>query len=98
MTLAGDGSIIDVKLGSPADRAKFGPGTKIVGVNDHRWSRSVLDEAIENSADNPFINLLIEDGELLKLVQIQYDGGPKYLSFVRTDGKDDLLEKILAPR
>jgi predicted metalloprotease with PDZ domain len=98
MTLSGDGSVIDVKLGSLADRAKFGPGTKIVGVNDHRWSRSVLDEAIENSADNPFINLLIEDGELLKLVQIQYDGGPKYLSFVRTDGKDDLLEKILAPR
>lgn len=98
MTLSSDGSVIDVKLGSPADRAKFGPGTKIVGVNDHRWSRSALDDAIQNSADNPFINLLIEEGELLKLIQLQYDGGPRYLSLVRTEGKEDLLEKILAPR
>lgn len=98
MTLSGDGTVIDIKLDSPADRVKFGPGTKIIGVNDRRWSREALDEAIENSADNPFINLLIEDEDKFKLIQIQYDGGPRYLSFVKTEGKEDLLEKILAPQ
>lgn len=98
MTLSGDGTVIDIKLDSPADRVKFGPGTKIIGVNDRRWSREALDEAIENSADNPFINLLIEDEDKFKLIQIQYDGGPRYLSFVKTEDKEDLLEKILAPQ
>lgn len=98
MTLYGDGTVMDVKLGSPADQVKFSQGTKIVAVNDHIWNASVLDEAIANSDVNPLINLLIEDGEKLKLVQIHYDGGPKYLSLVRNDDKEDLLEKILAPR
>jgi len=98
MSLSYDGTVADVKLGSPADRAKFGPGTKIIGINDHRWDRNVLAEAIENSTDNPFINFLIEDGELLKHVQIQYDGGPKYLGLVRSAKDEDLLEKILQPR
>lgn len=98
MTISGDGTVLDIKLDSPADRVKFGPGTKIIGVNDRRWSREALDEAIENSADNPFINLLIEDEDKFKLIQIQYDGGPRYLSFVKTEGKEDLLEKILAPQ
>lgn len=98
MSLSYDGTVADVKLGSPADRAKFGPGTKIIGINNHRWDRNVLEEAIENSADNPFINFLIEDGELLKQVQIQYDGGPKYLALVRTAEQEDRLEKILQPR
>ena len=98
MTLSGDGTVVDVKLGSPADQVKFAAGTKIVAVNDHRWNRSVLDDAIQNSEANPLINLLIEDGELLKLVQLHYDGGPKYLSLVRDEAKPDLLEQILAPR
>lgn len=98
MSLSHDGTVADVKLGSPADRVKFGPGTKIIGINDHRWDRNVLAEAIENSPDNPFINFLIEDGELLKQIQIQYDGGPKYLGLVRSAEEEDLLEKILQPR
>jgi predicted metalloprotease with PDZ domain len=98
LMLSGDGSVMDVKLGGPADRAKLGPGHKIIGIDGRKWDRDLLDEAIKHSATNPTINLLVEEGNLLKPVQLQYDGGPRYLSLVQVKDKTDLLEKILTSR
>ena len=95
MMLSGDGSITDIRLNSPADKAKLGPGMKIAAIDDRKWSREVLDDAVQRSASSSAINLLVEEGYLMKPVQLQYFDGPKYLSLSRDESKPDMLEKIL---
>lgn len=98
MTLSADGTITDIRLGSPADSCRLGPGLKIVGINGKKWKREVLDEAIQHSATEPEINLLIEEGYLLKNITLTYNLGYKYLSLVRDEEQEDLLQQILQPR
>lgn len=95
--LGGDGSVNDIRLGGPADRAKLGPGMKIVGIGDRKWSRELMDEAVQKSSNSAAIDLLVEDGSHLKRFQLQYFEGPRYLSLTRDEAKEDLLEKILKP-
>lgn len=95
LMLSGDGVVTDIRLESVADRAKLAPGMKIIGIEGRKWNRATLEEAVQQSANSPAINLLVEDGEYLRPVQLQYYDGPRYLSLNRVDGKEDLLERIL---
>ncbi|MFO0940656.1 MAG: hypothetical protein U0930_07805 [Pirellulales bacterium] len=98
LMLGGDGSVNDIRLGGPADRAKLGPGMKVVAIGDRKWSRDLLEEAVQKSTNSAPIDLLVEDGSQLRRFQIQYFDGPRYLSLTRDESKPDLLEKILKPQ
>ncbi|MEZ6135849.1 MAG: hypothetical protein R3C53_13160 [Pirellulaceae bacterium] len=97
-TFSNSGVVTDLLLGSPADQAKLAPGTQVVGINGHTWSASGLIDAIAATDDGATIELLVENDQRLRTVQIPYDGGPRYLTLVRDTNRPDLLEKILAPK
>lgn len=95
LRLSGDGSVQDVVLGSPADRAKLGPGMKIIGIEGYKWDAGRLEEWVSRSANSDPIDLTVAVGEELRPVQLQYSGGPKYVTLVRLSEEADVLEKIV---
>ena len=93
------GTFSDVAPGSPADLAGAAPGSHLVAVNGHKWSREVLHDALaEAAADGGHtVTFLIEkDGELRTLA-LHYDGGERYPVLTRAAGPD-LLADIVRPR
>lgn len=98
MVLTADGHVQNLLLGSPADRARFGPGMQVMGVNGRKWSGPRLIEALTQDGDQRPIDLLVADGDELRTMQLHYYDGPRYWSLVRQDDQADLIEKILTAK
>lgn len=92
-----DGMVKDVLLGSVADQAGLGPGMKIVGVNDHTWSVSRMEEAVTQSTTRGEITLMVVNGDSLSAYVLKYDGGPRYLELQPAPSTPDVLKDILQP-
>ena len=45
-----DATLSDIIPGSPADRAGASPGDKVIAVNDRKWSKDELRDALAMSA------------------------------------------------
>ncbi|MEM1223495.1 MAG: hypothetical protein AAGH40_12125 [Verrucomicrobiota bacterium] len=82
----------------PADKAGFAPRMKIIGVNDRRFSLDRFREAIADSVIKGRIAFLIEDGDRFRTIDVEYDGGLRYLELVRNEAKPDMIEAIYSPR
>lgn len=95
LRLSGDGGVLDVVGGSPADLAKLGPGMKIIGIEGLKWDASRLEKWVQRSANSDSIDLTVAVGDQLRPVQLQYSGGPRYVTLVRKSGEADVLEKIV---
>lgn len=89
------GSIVP---GSSADLAGVAPGMEIIGVNDRKFSKNRLKDAIKDSVTRGSLDLLVTEGDLIRTVTINYDAGPRYYTLVRDDANEDFLIDILAPR
>jgi predicted metalloprotease with PDZ domain len=92
-----DGTVRDVLLSSPADKAGLGPGMKIMGVNGHVWSANRMHDAIAMSATRGDVECLLVRGDSLVKRQIDYRGGPRFMTLVPVAGKAPLLPEILRP-
>jgi predicted metalloprotease with PDZ domain len=93
-----DGTIRDVRVGSPADVAGVAPGAKIVAVDSLAWSADRLLDAVAASAQRQGpIELLVQQGEIFRTHRLDYHGGTRYPHLVRTAGAD-LLSAMQAPR
>lgn len=95
-----DGGVIsDVVPGSPADLAGASPGSHLVAVDGHKWSRETLHDALtaEGRKDRP-LSLLIEKDDEYRTLEVRYDGGERYPNLERVAGTDDLLSLIGRPR
>jgi predicted metalloprotease with PDZ domain len=91
-----DGKIADVIVGSPAHRAGIGPGMKLVGVNERKWSPPVLHAAIKAAQDsNQPVELLIENAQFFKTYSVDYHGGERNPHLERVQGQPDVLSDIL---
>ena len=92
------GDIIDVHLGSPADKAGLAPATKIIAVNGREFSLKLLHNAVEDAmkATTP-ITFLIKDGDYYKSYDIEYHEGQKFPHLVRDESKPDLIADIIRP-
>ncbi len=97
LVISNDGTVRNLLLGSPADRARMQPSMKIVGVGDFAWSASRLHEAIQNGLDGTPISLKYLEGDVIRTLQIHYYGGPRMLNLVRTETSADRLADILKP-
>lgn len=97
MSLAGDGSIRTVILGSPADKAGLAPRMKIMGINGHTWSRQRFADLMTSSAAEGKLELMTVSGDRINTTTITYDGGPRYMTLVRDNAKPDILADILEP-
>jgi predicted metalloprotease with PDZ domain len=93
-----DGTIADVRMGSPAFQAGLGPSTKLVAINGHGYTDDVLKQAIRaaHGNTNP-IELIVSDDNEFRIVRLEYHDGEKYPRLDRVQGTADVLDEILKP-
>jgi predicted metalloprotease with PDZ domain len=97
LLLKEDGQVLDVIPETPADKAGIGPGMKLLGVNDRRWTADRLKEAVAATKGGAKLTLLLENHEYFKTATLDYAGGERYPHLERND-KPDVLGDILRPR
>ncbi|MDQ6705258.1 MAG: PDZ domain-containing protein, partial [Acidobacteriota bacterium] len=94
-----DGTITDVHIGSPAQKAGIAPEDKLIAVNARQFTATALREAVQAAAKTSGpIELLIKDGEYYKTFHVDYHDGEKYPHLERDAAKPDLLAAIIKPR
>jgi predicted metalloprotease with PDZ domain len=97
-TIAKDGKLDDVIVGSPAYQAGIGPGMKLIAVNGRKWKPDVLSDAVKSAqrSEGP-INLLVENGQFFQTYSVPYHDGNRFPHLERDSSKPDLLGRMLAP-
>ena len=107
------GKVSDVLPDSPAARAGLPPGATLVAVEGRKWSKDVLDDALDATrpveadpakalAAGPrgktSLELLAATGDFYRTYRTEYAGGPKVPYLERRKATPDLLGRITAPR
>jgi predicted metalloprotease with PDZ domain len=98
LMVGADGTISDVRMGSPAFQAGLGPSTKLVAINGHGYTEDVLKQAIRaaKGTTDP-IELIVSNDNEFRTVRLNYHDGEKYPRLERVQGTTDLLDEILKP-
>jgi predicted metalloprotease with PDZ domain len=98
LQIGADGTIRDVRWGSPADKAKLAPGQKLIAVNGKVFSADGLTDAITaaKTASDP-IHFLMQSEQYITPISIDYHDGMRYPTMVRVDGTKDYLDEITTP-
>ena len=98
LRLRNDGTIIDVRVFSKAEEAKFFPGEKIISVNDRIFSPDVLKAAIRQgkSSTEP-IHFIVQSDTYVYSIDLNYHDGEKYPTLQRVEGAPALLDDIVKP-
>ncbi|HTX42373.1 MAG TPA: hypothetical protein VMD25_11130 [Acidobacteriaceae bacterium] len=98
INVSSDGHIEDVLVGSPADKAKLGPGMQIIAVNGRQFSGPLLSAAIQEAKGNELpIELIVVNTGTYRVVGLDYHGGLRFPHLQRVEGTPDLLDEILQP-
>jgi predicted metalloprotease with PDZ domain len=98
INVASDGRILDVLAGSPADKAKLGPGMQIIAVNGRQYSGQLLSDAIRDAQGNTNpITLIVANTGVYKVLAIDYHDGLRFPHLERVDSTPDRLDEILKP-
>ena len=112
LRLSPDGTITDVRWGSPADKAKLAPGQKILAINGHifafiAWPTTETDlmvganplhDAIVAAKTSPDpIHLIIQTESFIKPIDLDYHDGERFPALVRVDSTKDYLDEITTP-
>jgi predicted metalloprotease with PDZ domain len=102
LQLGADGTIYDVRVGGPADKAKLAPGQKLIAVNGLVFSSDALHQALIDTktggakASEP-IHFLMQSEQYITPVNVDYHDGERYPVMVRVDGTKDYLDEITTP-
>jgi len=91
-----DGTLTDVRIGSPADKARLVPGMKLLAVNGLLFSKDSLLKAVKDSPTQP-ITAIVQNDNLVTVNPIDYHDGPRYPTLVRVEGTPAYLDDITAP-
>jgi predicted metalloprotease with PDZ domain len=96
--VTGDGTLRDVRVGSPADKAKFFPGEKILAVDGVIFSTDALKAALDKAkgGTDP-IHFIVQADSFVSLVDIDYHGGQLYPHLERVEGIPAYLDEITKP-
>ena len=93
-----DGSIVDVRWNSPADKARLVPGSKIIGVNGQVFSGDVLHAGIrEAKGKTDPIHFIVQSDSFLTVVDIDYHDGERYPALERIADTPAYLDDITKP-
>jgi predicted metalloprotease with PDZ domain len=99
VALSAHDDVIDVVDGGPAALAGLAPGMRVVAVDGRRMSRTVMHAAIERAKKGTGpIELLVENGEYFKTLQVDWHGGERNAHLERDAAQPDILTQILAPK
>jgi predicted metalloprotease with PDZ domain len=96
LVLGKKGEVEDVIPDSPAAKAGIAPRMKILAVNERRWSKEVLLDALRDAAQNRQpLQLLVENAQFVKTYTVPYFDGPKYPHLERLQNQSDVLSDII---
>ncbi len=99
LSLKEDGGVQDATPGMPAYEAGIGPGMKLIAVNGRRWTRKVMEQAIESAKEGDgAMELLAESGDYFSTHRLNYHEGAKNPHLARDEAKEDLLTKIISSK
>jgi predicted metalloprotease with PDZ domain len=99
MSLTKAGEVEDVIPDSAAARAGLAPRMKILAVNERRYNREEMLDAIREAAKNHrAMDLLIENSDFVKSHSINYFDCVKYPHLERVEGQPDILTEIIRAR
>jgi predicted metalloprotease with PDZ domain len=94
-----DGAILDVAMGSPAQKAGIAPSTQLIAVNGRQFTPAVLNDAVTSTAAaSRSLEFLVKSGEFYETFRTDYAGGEKYPTLVRNPSVPDLISPIVAAR
>jgi predicted metalloprotease with PDZ domain len=94
-TIRDTGSVGDVIPDSPAARAGIVGGSRIIAVNNRKFSTDMFKDVVKASKTSTSpIELIVESGEFYSTVRIPYTGGIRYPHLERVTGKPDLFEAL----
>jgi len=97
-TVAEDGKLDDVIVGSPAYQAGIGPGMKLVAVNGRKWTPPVLHAALKTAQESTgTIDLLVENAQFFQTYSIAYHEGDRNPHLERVSSAPDVLNVLLTP-
>jgi len=97
-TVAEDGKLDDVIVGSPAYQAGVGSGMKLVAVNGRKWAPAVLHAALKAATSNGHpVDLLVENAQFFRTYSVPYHDGDRNPHLERVSAQPDLLDEILKP-
>jgi predicted metalloprotease with PDZ domain len=94
-----DGKVQDVVPGTPAAKAGLVPGMTISAIGGRAWSGDAARAAIREAASaRGTLPIVVELGERVSTLEVEYRGGNRHPSLRRDPMKPDYLAKLLAPR
>jgi predicted metalloprotease with PDZ domain len=97
-TVAEDGKLDDVVVGSPAYQAGIGPGMGLRAVDGRKWSPAVLRDALKASqSGSQSIELLLENAQFFKTYSVSYHLGDQNPHLERVSDQPDILGEVLKP-
>ena len=98
LRVSAEGNIADVRWNSPADKAKFFPGQKIIAINGNVFSSDALKTAIkEAKGTSEPIHFILQSDAFVTTADIDYHDGERYPSLVRVEGTPAYLDEITKP-
>jgi predicted metalloprotease with PDZ domain len=93
-----DGTVGDVRQGSPAWNAGLAPRMKIVSVNMREFTPAVWRNAIAATSSSTVpIGLIVKHGDNYDELTLHYTGGTRIPHLVRIAGATDMLADIVRP-
>ncbi|MFY9821675.1 MAG: M61 family peptidase [Thermoanaerobaculia bacterium] len=91
--------ITEVLYDSPAGKAGMVAGAKILGVGGHVYTPRAMEAALlETKGWSSPLDVVVADGDALRVHQLAYHNGPRYPHLVRIEGRPDVLADILKAR
>jgi predicted metalloprotease with PDZ domain len=97
-TVAENGKLDDVIVGSAAYQSGLGPGMKLIAVNGRKWTPLFLHAAIKAAQGTAApIELLVENAQFFETYSVSYHEGDKNPHLERISGQPDLLNTLLHP-
>lgn len=91
------GEISTVVPNSVADQANLAEEMTILGVNGLKFTSSRFEDAISDATDTGRIELLVEENDAYRVVELEYKDGPKFPAFIRLDSQPNLFKAICSP-
>ena len=91
-----EGAILDVRMGSAADKAGLAPGQKIVAINSRVFTIEELTDALKSAKGTGTpIQLMVQDEDTIAPVSLSYSEGLRYPRLSRVENTPDILAQIL---
>lgn len=98
MTIGKEAKVTLVAWDSPAFNAGLTVGTVIVAVDGRAYSDDVMKDAITAAkTSNQSIKLIVKNGDRVRDVAVQYNGGLRYPRLEKTGKGESSLDRLLKP-